>query len=277
MTNDTIEQFKNDYQLRLASTTIQNYQFDIYQLFEQTGKPFQEITRKDIRNWLMWLEEKGYKPTTINGKLIGVKTFFKYCLEEGWIATNPVQSIPYPKIPDKVPIYLSKSELVQLRACVQHSLLERAIVEMFVSTGIRMSELVAMKKEDINETDRSIHIPDGKGNQGRIVLISLESLQYVQAYLASRTDELPYVFINHDATNRIRRQKINANFQVYSERLGFHVHPHMLRHTFAAHLAQKGMPGEAIQQLLGHQRPATTQLYARLFNHARKEMYDKWM
>lgn len=277
MSNDTIEQFQKDYQLRLAPRTIRSYQSHIRQLLDQTGKPFQEITRKDIRNWLMWLAEQGYSPTTVYTKLIGIKTFFKYCLEEGWIETNPVARIPYPKLPDKVPIYLTKPELAQLRACVQHSLLERAIVEMFVSTGIRMGELVAMKKEDLNETDRSIHIPDGKGDQGRIVLISLESLQYVKEYVASRTDALPYVFVNHDATNRIRRQKINANFQAYSEKLGFRVFPHMLRHTFAAHLAQKGMPGEAIQQLLGHQKPATTQLYARLFNHARKETYDKWM
>ncbi len=276
MSIDTIVQFKKDYQLRLAPRTIRSYQNHILQLLYLTGKPFQEITRKDIRDWLVWLEEQGYAPTTVYSKLIGVKTFYKYCLEEGWIAINPAARIPYPKLPDKVPIYLTKPELTQLRACVQHSLLERAIVEMFVSTGIRKGELVAMKKDDINETDRSIHIPDGKGNQGRIVLISLESLQYVQAYLASRTDELPYVFVNHNATKRIRHQKINENFLAYSERLGFHVHPHMLRHTFAAHLAQKGMPGEAIQQLLGHQRPATTQLYARLFNHARKEMYDKW-
>lgn len=276
MSINTIEQFQKDYQLRLAPRTIRSYQSNIRQLFQQTGIPFQDITRKDIRNWLMWLEEQGYAPTTIYTKLISVKTFFKYCLEECWIAKNPVERIPYPKLPDKVPVYLTKPELTQLRACVQHSLLERAIVEMFVSTGIRMAELVAMKKEDINETDRSIHIPDGKGNQGRIVLINLESLQYVKAYLASRTDSLPYVFINHAATNRIRYQKINENFQTYSEQLGFRVHPHMLRHTFAAHLAQKGMPGEAIQQLLGHQKPAITQLYARLFNHARKEMYDKW-
>lgn len=277
MSIDYIEQFKIDYQLKLAPNTIRDYQFAIRQLLEQMGKPFQDITRKDVRNWLMWLEEKGYKPTTVCSKLIGVKTFFKYCLEEGLIATNPVERIPYPKIPDKMPIYLTKPELAQLRECVQHSLLERAIIEMFVATGVRMSELVAMKKEDINETERSIHIPDGKGNQGRIVLISLESLQYVTAYLKSRTDALPYVFINHAATNRIRHQTINANFQAYSERLGYRVIPHMLRHTFAAHLAAKGMPGECIQQLLGHQRPSTTQLYARLFNQARKETYDKWM
>jgi len=277
MTKDYIEQFKIDYQFRLAPKTIRSYQFNIRQLLEQMGKPFEDITRKDVRNWLMLLEEKGYKPLTVYTKLIGVKTFFSYCLEEGLIATNPLARIPYPKIPDKVPIYLTKPELAQLRECVEHSLLERAIIEMLAATGIRMSELIAMNKEDINETERSIHIPDGKGNLARIVLISLESLQYVTAYLKSRTDALPYVFINPTATRRIRRQIINANFQAYSERLGFRVIPHMLRHTFAAHLAEKGMPGECIQQLLGHQRPSTTQLYARLFNHARKETYDKWM
>ncbi|MDG5473691.1 tyrosine-type recombinase/integrase [Jeotgalibacillus sp. ET6] len=277
MSIDYIEQFKIDYQLKLVPKTIRGYEFNIRQLLEQMEKPFEDITRKDVRNWLMLLEEKGYKPLTVYTKLIGVKTFYKYCMEEGLITKDPVEHIPYPKIPDKVPTYLTKPELAQLRACVQHSLLERAIIEVFVATGVRVSELVAMNKEDINETERSIHIPEGKGNKGRIVLISLESLHYLTAYLKSRTDALPYVFINQAASNRLRRQKINANFQAYSTQLGFRVIPHMLRHTFATHLAQKGMPLECIQELLGHQRPATTQLYSRLFNQARKETYDRWM
>ena len=126
-------------------------------------------------------------------------------------------------------------------------------------------------------SERSIHIPDGKGNQGRIVLISLNSIHYLNAYLESRTDALPHVFINQTASNRMRAEKVNEYFRSYSERLGFRVIPHMLRHTFAAHLAHKGMPLEGIQQLLGHQTPSTTQFYARLFNQARKETYDKWM
>lgn len=271
MSIDYIEQFEKDYQFQLASKTIQKYQFDIRQLQEQIGKPFQDITRRDVRNWLMLFEEKGYKPTTLYGKLIGLKTFFKYFLEEGLIANNPVEDLPYPKLPDKDPINLTKSQIEQLRACVQHSLLEHAIVEVLVGTGVRVGELVAMKKEHINETDQSIHIPEGKGNRGRIVFISLEGLQYLKAYLESRTDDLPYVFVNHTATKQIHRQKINANFQRYSESLGYRVIPHMLRYTFAENFAQRGMPIEFIQQLLGNYSSSTTQRYERLFSQARKE------
>lgn len=274
---DYIEQFKAEHQLRLSPKTIQGYQITIRQLQEQIGKPFDDINRKDIRQWLMLLEENGYKFTSINSKLIGLKTFYRYCLEEGLIETNPTHKIPFPKVPETVPIYLTKSQLTKLRDCVQGSLLERAIVEVLVSTGVRISELVAMRKEDINVSERSIHIPDGKGNQGRIVLINLKSIHYLNAYLESRTDALPHVFVNQTVSNRISVKKVNEYFRSYSERLGFRVIPHMLRHTFAAHLAQKGMPIEGIQQLLGHQTPKTTQLYARLFNQARKETYDKWM
>ena len=271
-----IEQFKVEYQFRLAPRTIQAYQLAVRQLHEQVNTPFEQITKKDIRNWLLILEEKGYKPTTIRSMLTGLKSFYNYCLEEGIVPSNPTSGIPFFKIPQTVPKYLEKTELNRLRACVEGHLSERAIIEVLFSTGVRISELVAMRIEDINWSERSLLIPEGKGKKGRIVLFSLECLHHLKAHLANRTDSLPFVFINESATGSIRTQKVTTRFQSYSKELGFKVTAHTLRHTFTAHLAQKGMPLESIQQLLGHDSPHTTQLYAHLYNHARKELYDKW-
>lgn len=271
-----IEQFEKDHQMRYAPKTIKHYQFTIRQMQDHLGIPYHQITRKNIRDWLLVLEEKGYKPTTIMSKLIGLKTFYKYCLEEGIITSDPVADIPFPKVEQNMPKYLTKPQIVSLQQQVAGRLLERAIVEVFLTTGVRISELVAIKKEDINWTERSLRIPEGKWKKERIVLFSIKCGEYLKAYLESRVDELPDVFVNQQANARIRPQTINAHFISYSKRLGFRVIPHMLRHTFAAQLVQKGMPLACIQQLMGHNSPQTTQLYARLYNQARKEMYDRW-
>ncbi|MGE7667165.1 tyrosine-type recombinase/integrase [Ureibacillus composti] len=274
----TIEQFIIDYQFRLAPRTIKIYKRAVKQLQEHLGKSFDTITKKDIRRWLLLLEEKGYKPNTIMGYLIGLKTFYKYCLEEGHIQLDPASEIPFPKQEEKIPQYLTKDQLTQLRNHVKGKLLERAIIEVLYATGMRISELREMKKQDIDWLERSILIPEGKWKKGRIVLFSLECAEHLRTYLDSRTeDDLPYVFVIPNQKKYIGGTTISKRFASCSEQLGFKVTPHMLRHTFAAHLAQKGMPLESIRILLGHESQHTTQLYARLFNKARKEMYDHWM
>jgi len=272
-----IEKFKEDNHFRLTPRTIRGYQLAVEQLKAYIDKTVEMITAKDIRNWLMNLQESGYKPTSINSKLIGLKTFYNYCLEEGIVPFNPATKIPFPKMEEKMPIYLTKNQLINLRHYVEGNLFERAVIEVLYATGVRISELIAMKKADINWSERSILIPEGKGKKGRIVLFSLECVEHLQTYLGSRTDSLPDVFVNQRTTARIGYNRILSNFRAYCKHVGIRVTPHTMRHTFAAHLAQKGMPLESIQQLLGHDTPHTTQLYARLYNQARKEMYDKWM
>jgi site-specific recombinase XerD len=136
-----------------------------------------------------------------------------------------------------------------------------------------------MKKTEINWSERLILIPNGKRKKGRIVLFTKECAEHLKAYLDSRTDDWPFAFAL--VTSNGRRSKyarvVDKRFLKYSEQLGFKVTPHTLRHTFAAHLAKKGMPLKCIQDLLGHDKYETTQIYARLYDHARKEMYDEWM
>ncbi|QPA55007.1 tyrosine-type recombinase/integrase [Lysinibacillus sphaericus] len=275
--NEFIEKFKEEYMYRLAPRTIRGYQLSVKQLQDYTEKPFNKITKKDIRHWMMVLNEKGYKQNSIKNKLIGLKTFYQYCFDEGLMIINPAKDIPFPKVAETLPRYLSKKQLTCLLEHVCERLYERTIIEVLYATGVRISELVKIKKEDINWSERSIQILEGKGNRSRIVLFNLDCAQHLETYLKSRTDKLPYVFVDKKETRMIRSREINTLFQFYSKQLGFRVTPHMLRHTFAAHLAERGMPLECIQQLLGHETTHSTQLYARLYNHARKEMYDNWI
>jgi site-specific recombinase XerD len=273
------KQYTLDNQFRLSPNTSKGYQYSVKQLLEHTGKSLDAITRSDIRYWLGHLKEKGYKPGTVWWKLTGVKSVFDYCWEEGITLKNPAKDVPYPHIEGKLPYYLTMEQLNKLRQLLDGRLQEQAIIEVLYATGIRISELCAMKIEDINWAERIIHIPKGKGKKGRIVLFTRECAEHLKVYLFSRNDDKPYVFLSGKFKDRpINRSTVGEWFAKYSSNsLGFKVTPHTLRHTFAAHLAQKGMPLEYLQELLGHENPQNTLYYARLFNHARKEKYDEFM
>ena len=99
----------------------------------------------------------------------------------------------------------------------------------------------------------------------------------MKVYLQTRQDDLPYLFINRYGKGPIDSRSIQNWFENYREKMGIYLTPHTLRHTFAVHLAMKGMPLSCIQVLLGHEDPRQTQLYARLYGEAQKQMYDEWM
>jgi site-specific recombinase XerD len=273
-----LNQFVLEYQVRLKPKTLEKYQVSIKRFFDYSRKALDIITKNDIRNWIEYLIESGYKSSSINEKLSGIKLFFKYCWEEEIISLNPVKDVPYLKVDEKLPCYLSKEQLNLLRG-ISEGLEERAIIEVLYATGVRLGELAEMTKEDINWSERLIVIPNGKGRKGRIVLFNSECTEHLKAYLDSRTDNCPFVFalVNSNGRRSKYARLVNSKFLNYSKQLGFKVTPHMLRHTFAAHLAKKGMPLECIQVLLGHDKFETTQVYARLYDHARKEMYNEFM
>lgn len=240
-------------------------------------KPYNEVTTRDIRSWLKHLYESGYKSSSIKTKMFGLRLFYKYCLEEGLITHNPVESIPLPKDRDKLPHYLTIEQLVQLRLLCEGDLKLRAIIEVFYATGVRVSELVNMRLEDINWSERMIRIPKGKGKKERIVLFTNECAEHLNSYLQERRDELPFVFVNRSETNAVTIWSVGYWLRPFGEKMGVHLSPHTLRHTFAAHLALKGMPLASIQALLGHDNPKNTIIYTRLHQEAQKQMYEQWM
>jgi site-specific recombinase XerD len=275
--NLCIKHFINDYSIRLEKATLEGYVTSIRQLLCFCEKSYDEISTGDIRNWLMHLEENGYKMSTIKTKICGLRLFYQYCCEEKLMANNPVVIIQLPKDEDKLPHYLTHEKITQLRLLCEGNLKQRAIIEVLYTTGIRVTELTNMKLEDINWTERMIHIPKGKGKKERIVLFTKECEEYLKTYIQSRFDKLSFVFLDRYGTKKINRRSIQAWFESYRVKLGVFLSPHTLRHTFAAHLAMKGMPLAHLQALLGHENPRHTLLYARLHSHAQKQMYDEWM
>lgn len=263
----------NGYQFRLKDRTLEAYEQNINEFFSFHPGDFQEIKPADIRKWVLHLQEKGRKPATVHQKLASLRLLFGYLLEEQLISQNPMSKIASPKMEDKLPYYLSREQLGELRNLVKDSKRERAIIETFYTTGVRSCELIDMQKNDISWDERTIHIREGKGKKERIVLFSHGCKEILLDYLSTRKDELPHLFLN-SKRRPLQGRALRLTFEGYSERLGFKVTQHTMRHTFAAHLAEKNMPLSYIQDLLGHDTIEVTKIYARLHEEARKKQYD---
>lgn len=269
------ESFISDHQSRFSPETIRSYRISLTQFFSFCGKRFDEVKSTDIRSWISSMEEKGLKPRSIHLKLSALKTFYQYCMEENQIKKNPTLTVHTPKKGDSLPYYLSKRQLALLQEHTKGNLRDRAMVETLYSTGVRVSELLNIKLEDIKWETRQIWIRKGKGNKERFVLFTHECAERLKTYLSDRRLESVYLFCNQRG-KRLSRVFVEKKFQGYSEALGFKVVPHTMRHTFAAHLAEKGMDFCYIQELLGHANINSTRIYTRLMNHARKKQYDRY-
>ena len=269
--------FKEEYQARITPTTINGIQLATKQLLVYCQKSVSDIQTSDARNWLTHLQNSGYAQSSVATKLASIKTFFRYCLEEDIISRNPLVSIVAKREKYQTPKYLKMDQLEQLRKVSSIQCKQRAIVEVLYATGVRISELCAMKLEDIQWSRNLIHIPKGKGEKARMVVFTRACEEYLKAYLQERTDDLPFLFLDNFQKGPIRKHVIHHYFAKYREELGFHVTPHTLRHTFAAHLAIRGMRLMSLQVLLGHEEPSHTQVYTQLYQQAQKDKYDEWM
>lgn len=263
------ESFLNDHQSRFSSETIRSYRISLTQFFSFCEKKFDDVKPTDIRAWLSDMEEKGLKPRSIHLKLSPLKSFYQYCMEENLIKKNPTLTIHTPKKDDSLPYYLSKRQLALLQEHTKGNLRDRSMIETLYTTGVRVSELLNIKLEDVKWDNRQIWVRKGKGNKERFVLFTHECAERLKNYLSSRNIESVYLFCNQKG-GHLSRVFVEKQFREHSESLGFKVVPHTMRHTFAAHMAEKNMDQSYIQELLGHVN------YTRLMEQARKKMYDRY-
>jgi len=274
-TFDMIKKFLEDNKLRLAEGTLKNYGYTLNSFFVYMQKDYKTIKTKDVREWIAKLMNDGLKAISIEYKLACLKSFYSYLLDEELISKNPVAKLALPRKGNALPYYLEEEQLQKLRELVKDDPLERAIVETMYVTGVRASELIEIKLSDINWETRKIDI-NGKGEKERTVLFTNECELRIKKYLNNRCDNSPYLFLGKKG-KPMDRFLLNYYYKKFSKKLGFKVTPNTMRHTFAAHLAIKGMPLQYIQTLLGHDNPETTRIYAKLFAHVRKKIYDRYI
>lgn len=274
-TLDTIMYFFKDNEARYSKDTVRGYGIALKQFFSFIEKEFDTVKRGDIRKWHASLDEKGLMVRSIRLKLAALGSFYKYLMEENLIKKNPTVNLDLPRLDDSLPKYLTKIQLAQLFELANGDLMGRVIVEMLYSTGVRISELLNMKKSDVKWDTRQIWITKGKGNKERFVLFTQECAERLKVHLRDTKINSTYIFANTRG-NPLSRYFVEVMFQNYSKVLGFRVTPHTMRHSMAAHLSEKGMPLSYVQDLLGHKNINTTRIYTRLSNDDRKKQYDNY-
>lgn len=275
MNQKMMESFLQDYQVRFSPETTRAYRIAITQFISFCQMSFDEVKPADIRGWMAIMEEKGLKPRSIKMKLTAVRSFYRYCMEENQLKKSPTLKVQSPKIDDSLPYYLSKSQLVLLQELTKDSPRDRAIIETLYATGVRVSEMLNIQLSDVKWETMQIWIQKGKGNKERFVLFTYECGERLKNYLDQREVNSEYLFANRRG-EPLSRCLIEHLFRTYTEKLEFKVTPHTMRHTFAAHLAEKNMDFTYIQELLGHANINSTRIYTRLLDSARKKQYDRY-
>ncbi len=275
-----LEQLK--YERGLSNLTIVNYKRDLDLLLELADKsPIDEITPSHIRRFVINLNNRHLSGKSISRVLSSWRGFFRYLILYHNYKINPCIGIKSPKSPKSLPQALSAdqtSKLVSIQGDAPLEVRDRAILELFYSSGLRLSELVGLDLNSIDLINSTVTVT-GKGNKTRIVPIGRFALDAIEIWLKVRmtlniVDSLA-VFIT-ERGNRISGRAIQYRLKKWALTQGIDsdVHPHMLRHSFATHLLQSSGDLRAVQEMLGHANISTTQIYTNLdFQHLAK-IYD---
>lgn len=247
-----IDQFLISKQFRLAPMTLKKYRFILNGIFTSCSKTYDKVEKSDIEEWVIKMQESGLTPATMRSKLLVLRSFYQYCLEEELVVKDPTVGVRVPRVPfriPKIPDILNEDQLFRLRELVKNSPRERAIVETIYSTGVRTGELVDIKLADIHFGEQSIFI--SKVYSNRIVLITSQCELVLKDYLALRNNDSPYLFCNNFG-GKLSARNLQAYFVKWSNDLGFSVTGSILRSTLIDHMIKGGMHPHEIANLLGY-------------------------
>lgn len=249
----------------LSKRTLAYYEQTLSKCLAYIGKPVRLIDANDIRRCLSWaLTERKVTPTTVNNERRVLSSFFQWLENEDIIRKSPVKRTKALKEEkaDKKPF--TDEDVAKMReACV--SVRDKAIFELLLSSGMRVSELCGLDRDGIDLTGRECDVL-GKGNKRRTCYFSAAAKLYLERYLATRNDDEPALFVRKARPhNRLSTNGVEVMMRNLGKRAGVsNVHPHRFRRTFATNNLRRGMRLEEIQQLLGHLNMDTTLIYAKI-------------
>jgi integrase/recombinase XerC len=270
------------HERRLAAHTTKNYQRDITALLSFAGEtPPAKLNAHDIRRAIAQLHGRGLDGRSIARMLSAWRGFYHYLARDHGCAQNPCIGIRAPKSAKRLPDALSPDDarqLVEVEDTDALAVRDRAMLELFYSSGLRLAELTSLAPEDVNFADATVRVT-GKGGKTRIIPVGSHAATALNAWLEQRA-ALPGVdaqalFVNRQG-RRLGPRAIQSRVQQRGLRQGIagRVHPHMLRHSFASHVLQSSSDLRAVQEMLGHSSISTTQVYTQLdFQHLAK-IYD---
>lgn len=264
----------------LSENSVEAYAHDISKLHEHlelkgSSKGPLEVADSDIRDLLEYITELGMTPHTQARMLSGIKSFYKYLLFEGDIDSNPSELVEAPKLGRKLPDTLSFEEIEKILGAIDMSSPEgqrnRAMLETLYSSGLRVSELVNLKLNNVFEDQGFLRVI-GKGSKERLVPIGREALKHIMLYIdhirchiVIKPGHEGFVFLNRRGA-QLTRVMIFTIIKGLVQKIGLNknISPHTFRHSFATHLIEGGADLRAVQEMLGHESITTTEIYTHL-------------
>jgi integrase/recombinase XerC len=261
---------------RYSGHTVLSYRTDIdqFEAFlneEEEGADPAEADGKMIRSWVIRLMESGQSPRTVNRKISTLKSFYKYLLRERCIQANPMDKVLSPKQSKKLPSFVEEDKMDLLLDEYDFGedfkgIRNRLIIEVLYITGMRQAELIGLRDKDLNLAEKSIRVT-GKRNKQRIVPFDEAYLEIMKRYLQLRNENFPSPeYPNFFLTDKGKPLYPRFVYRVVNSYLRFvttmeHRSPHILRHSFATHLLNRGADLNAIKEILGHANLSATQVY----------------
>jgi len=279
-----------DYQKtirKLSDNSIKSYNADLMQFAKFVGKYennqlFTKISKTIFRNYLIHLDKNKYSAKTIARKIATLKSLYKYLYKNKIISENPLDAIKIPKVPKRLPHLLSKKQIMKLMSIpdvdTPNGIRDLTILELFYSTGVRISELVKIEKTNINLDNNTILV-SGKGNKDRIVILGERAKYALKKYLHLKNNSMnKYLFPSLIKNKYSKHIGIRTVFNKVIKYLRMvsddeKLSPHSLRHSFATHLIENGADIIAVKDLLGHDSLSSTQVYTHIQKEKLKEIY----
>ena len=270
----------------LSKNTIESYLFDLKHFtdfLEEKKIKIEKVEENTLTEYVAYLYNMGYAPMTIKRHISTLRNFYKFLFAEGYIKSNPSEILETPKAFKLLPKYLTDTEVEKLLNLPDISTptgqRDRAMIELLYATGLRISELLDLKMNNINLEERFL-ITFGKGSKERLVPFSKKACDFLVSYLNNGRikllkDKKSYFLFLNSRGNKLSRQGFWKILKNYGKKIGIahKLSPHTLRHTFATHLLEHGADLRAVQIMLGHADISKTQIYTHITNERLKQIY----
>ncbi len=279
------------FEKRVSDHTVTAYKEDLQQLEDycrQQGiaKELSQLDSGTIREWIVWLLQSDITTRSVNRKISALKSFYRYHTKIGTISVSPMSKVHSPKSSKRLPKYVEESGMELLFSSDLFSedfagWRDRAIIELFYATGMRLSELINIKLEDFDLHNNTVKVL-GKRNKERVIPFGPNYRNVLEKYLsileetAAGANKTPFIFV----TNTFNKLYPKAVYRIVRKYLDIVTtidkrSPHVLRHTFATHLLDHGADIYAIKEILGHSSLAATQVYTHTTTERLKSIYNQ--
>ena len=267
-----------------SNNTIESYKRDLEKFLEfNKDKNINRISNDDLKSYIKYLKEENLNEKSIARNVSSLKSFYKFLIIEKYITHNPSDALFLPKVKKSLPNTLTEDEVLKLlniELTDNFSYRNKAMLELMYATGLRVSELINLKLQDI-DLSQDIIRTFGKGSKERVIPIGDYAKEYLEKYIYEyrgsmlKRESCEYLFLNNHGKQMTRQGFFKIIKKIAKEKgINKELSPHTLRHSFASHLLKYGADLRTIQELLGHSDISTTQIYTHITNEELKKNYQ---